>query len=88
MAKIIPLNERESIFDLNGLGTRRFNAFIRELTNQTNDTSAEVDTSVFIESLSLIADINNRIGSGDTLTSDTTGFTVDSDVLFSDMTEA
>ena len=88
MAKLIPLNEREPIFDAKGLGSRRFNAFIRELTTQTNEVVAEVDTSVFIESLSLIADINNRLGSGDVLTSDTTGFTVDSTVLFVDMAEA
>jgi len=88
MAEIIPLNEREPIFDRQGLGTRRFNAFIRDLTAQTNDTTTSVDSTIFVESLTLIADINNRLGSGDSLTFDTTGFSWDSDEFTFDMDEA
>ena len=37
---------------------------------------------------SALNEINNRLGSGDALTSDDTGFTVDLDTLSVDMTEA
>ena len=38
--------------------------------------------------LTLIADINERLGSGQFLTSDTDSFTVDSTIFFTDMDEA
>jgi len=41
-----------------------------------------------VNSQAQINEINNRLGSGDALTSDETGFTVDSTTLTVDMTEA
>ena len=86
--KIVPLRETEPIFDQKGIGTRRFNEFIREVTAVTNENAAEISAAVSIEIFALVADINNRLGSGDALTSDSDSFTVDSDELFTDLTEA
>ena len=88
MAKLIPLNEQEKIFDKRGLGTRRFNRFINQVTTQVNDSTEAVQDAVDIDTLSLIAAINERLGSEQFLTSDTDSFTVDSDTLFVDMIEA
>jgi len=86
--KLVPLNEQERIFDRNGLGTRRFNAYIRQISRRVNETSSELDTSIQVDALSLIADINNRLGSGDALTWDCDSFTWDSDNFTFDMDEA
>ena len=88
MAKLIPLNEQEKIFDKRGLGTRRFNRFINQVTTQVNDSTEAVQDAVDIDTLSLIAAINERLGSEQFLTSDSDSFTVDSDTLFVDMIEA
>ena len=88
MAKLIPLNEQEKIFDKRGLGTRRFNRFINQVTTQVNETTTVAQDAVAIDTLALIAGINERLGSEQFLTSDTDSFTVDSDTLFVDMIEA
>ena len=88
MPKLIPLNELEPIFDRKGFGTRRFNRFINQVTEQVNDSTEAVSDSVQIDTLSLLAAINERLGSEQFLTSDSDSFTVDSDVLFIDQTEA
>ena len=88
MAKLIPLNEQEKIFDKRGLGTRRFNRFINQVTTQVNDSTEAVQDAVDIDTLSLIAAINERLGSEQFLTSDSDSFTVDSDTLFVDQIEA
>jgi len=88
MAKLIPLNEQEKIFDRKGLGTRRFNRFINQVTTQVNETTTVAQDAVNIDALALIAGINERLGSEQFLTSDSDSFTVDSTTLFSDQTEA
>ena len=89
MAKvIIPLRETEPIFDQRGVGTRRFNEFIREIAEVSNTNTASISAAVSIDLFSQVAEIQNRLGSGDSLTSDSDSFTVDSDELFVDLTEA
>jgi hypothetical protein len=39
MAELIPLRETERIFDAQGTGTRRFNEFMRSVTNQVNTST-------------------------------------------------
>lgn len=86
--QLISLRRGEPIFDGRGFGTRRFNEYIEELTRQTNTNTGDISSAVSIEVFALIADINNRLGSGDELTSDSDSFTVDSSELFVDLTEA
>ncbi len=88
MAKLIPLNEQEKIFDKRGLGTRRFNRFINQVTSQVNETTTVAQDAVAIDTLSLIANINERLGSEQFLTSDSDSFTVDSINFFVDQDEA
>lgn len=88
MTRLIPLRETEPVFLPGGRGTRRFNEYIRNLTDQVNDTVEEVETNSRLELLASIADLNERLGSGDILTSDSDSFTVDSTELFVDLTEA
>jgi len=86
--QLIALRRGEPIFDGRGFGTRRFNEYIELLTEQTNTNTNEISAAVSIEIFALIADINNRLGSGDALTSDSDSFTIDSTELFVDLTEA
>jgi len=79
---------RDQILTKEGELTLRATKFFESLSDISNETSNAIDTSVSIETLSLIADINNRLGSGDALTSDSDSFTVDSTILFVDQTEA
>lgn len=79
---------RDQILTKEGELTLRATTFFESLSTISNETSNAIDTSVSIETLSLIADINNRLGSGDALTSDSDSFTVDSTILFVDQTEA
>lgn len=60
------------------------------LTAETADSNSEIDLTADSDplTLGLIADIRMQIGSGDFLTSDETGFTVDTDLLSVDMDEA
>ena len=86
--QLIALRRGEPIFDGRGFGTRRFNEYIELLTSQTNENTNEISANSFIEVFALISDINNRLGSGDALTSDSDSFTVDSVEFFVDLTEA
>lgn len=43
MAELIALRETEPIFFNGGVGTRRFNEYIRELTNQVNTTTSNTE---------------------------------------------
>lgn len=79
---------RDQIITENGELTLRAAKFFESLSDISNNTSSTIESSVQIETLSLIADINNRLGSGDALTSDSDSFTVDSTILFVDLTEA
>lgn len=87
MANIIPPRRNESLVD-GKLPTTRFSEYLERVADTTNENTAEI-TSISIENvLSLVNALENRLGSGDALTSDETGFTVDSTTLTVDMTEA
>jgi len=79
---------RNEILTKDGELTLRATKFFEALSSISNETSSTINTSTDIETLALIADINNRLGSGDALTSDSDSFTVDSTILFVDLTEA
>ena len=85
---LIALRRGEPIQDSRGFATRRFAEYIEQLTEQTNTNTSDISGNSFIEVFALISDINNRLGSGDALTSDSDSFTVDSTELFVDLTEA
>ena len=67
---------------------KRFSEYLERLTGQSNTTTNTLISIIDTSALSLILALENRIGSGDFLTSDETGFTVDSDKLSVDMDEA
>ena len=56
MAELIALDETIAIFDQRGIGTRRFNAYIRNLTTQVNTTTSsteEINTQLSSQQQSL-----------------------------------
>ena len=57
-------------------------------TGGQEDLIADANNVAITYNQAQLTEINARIGSGDPLTSDETGFTVDSDRLSVDMTEA
>lgn len=72
-----------------GSGTKRFHDWMESLTTTTNSNNDAVESgNVFSSALSRINALENRIGSGDALTWDETGFTWDSDRLSFDQDEA
>jgi hypothetical protein len=79
---------RGEILTKEGNGTTRFHEFLERMTTTTNDSADSIESQITSSVLGLIASLNERVGSGDFLTSDDTGFTVDSDVLFVDQDEA
>ena len=87
MADIIPPRRGEELTP-DGKPTVRFSEYLESLTSVTNDTTSEVNSLALENVLSLVNALENRLGSGDFLTSDETGFTVDSDRLSADMDEA
>ena len=87
MANIIPPKRGEELTP-EGKPTIRFSEYLERLTGQTNDNTNALNVALVKSVLALVFDIDRRLGSGDALTSDTTGFTVDSDTLFADMDEA
>lgn len=86
MAVVIP--PRNEVFTAEGLPTLRFYEFLRSLSDQSNVTTSDVTSMLDNTAISLLNDLINRIGSGDFLTWDDTGFTWDSDKLSFDMDEA
>ena len=58
------------------------------ITQESNETTTAIDASIVQILDASIFVLQARLGSGDFLTSDTDSFTVDSTVLFADMTEA
>lgn len=70
--------------------TRQFQEFLDDLGDVADDTTLNVVEPPRVDSLSiaLVAKLQKQIGSGNFLTSDETGFTVDSDRLSADMDEA
>jgi len=85
---VVPPRRGEAITP-GGSGTNRFHEWMERLTVTTNSNNEAVESgNVFSSALSRINALENRIGSGDFLTSDETGFTVDTDKLSADMDEA
>jgi len=87
VADIIPPRRDEQL-TTGGIPTLRTSEFFEELTNNSNVTLTTVSSTTQTAALALIFALENRIGSGDALTSDETGFTVDSTKLTVDQTEA
>lgn len=87
MADLIPPRRNEFI-TREGLPTTRFAEYLENLASRTNENTANTPSALIETALSLIFALENRLGSGDFLTSDETGFTVDSDRLTVDMDEA
>lgn len=86
MAIIPP--RRNEFLTKEGIPTTRFAEYLERITDQTNVNTSNTPTTIIESALSLIFALENRLGSGDFLTSDETGFTVDSDKLTVDMDEA
>lgn len=61
---------------------------LRIVATEVEDSKSETESSTFLQTQQRLNALNDRIGSGDPLTSDETGFTVDSTALTVDMTEA
>jgi len=85
--RLIP-PRRDQVITADGAMTQRFAEYLEGVAGITNDNTDEIASSTAVELLTLVADINNRLGSGDALTSDSDSFTVDSTELFVDQTEA
>ena len=88
MAEIVPPRRDEFLTPL-GKPTRRFMEFLEAMTKQTN-TSSSVASSVADNSAirAQLKALQQQVGSGNPLTSDETGFTVDTDKHTVDQDEA
>ena len=78
----------EPLFDQFGNPTIRFAEFLEQLSIEVNEISTATESSFNLILGGKLAALQAQIGSGDALTSDDTGFTVDTDLLSVDMTEA
>jgi len=78
----------EPLFDASGNITIRFAEFLSGVGVEVNSLVAVSEASFNISLGAQLADLQQQVGSGDALTSDETGFTVDLDTLSVDMTEA
>ena len=87
MAELIP-PRRDEFLTADGIPTRRFSEYLEQLASQTNNNASVLVTAADNTSLTQIFALENRIGSGDFLTSDETGFTVDTIKLSADQDEA
>lgn len=87
MVDIIP-PRRDEVLTPDGEPTKRFSEYLESMASSVNTASSEISSLTLENVLSLVNDLQNRLGSGDPLTSDETGFTVDSTKLSVDMTEA
>ena len=88
MADKIIAPRRNEVLTKGGTGTVRFMEYLEQSATHINDTAETVDAQTIQILAASIFELQARLGSGDFLTSDTTSFTVDSTVLFTDMTEA
>ncbi len=88
MANLIP-PRRDEFLTKDGVPTQRFAVYLESLTAKTNSTVTEtsINTDGSAARAQLFA-LQEQVGSGNFLTSDETGFTVDTDKLTVDMTEA
>ena len=87
MTDIIP-PRRDELLTPDGLPTPRFSEYLERITGTTNTNTAAVNVRANLAGLSRVLALEERLGSGDFLTSDETGFTVDSEKLSVDMDEA
>ena len=87
MADLIP-PRRGEFLTKEGIPTTRFAEYLELITRQTNTNAVAAAVTTNQSALSLHFSLENRLGSGNFLTSDDTGFTVDSDRLSVDMDEA
>ena len=88
MADLIP-PRRDEFVTKDGVPTQRFMEYLEQLTSDTNTTTTA--TSINADGSAARAQLlalQLQVGSGDFLTSDETGFTVDTDKLTVDMDEA
>lgn len=85
----VPPTRSENIINDNGTPTIKFAEFL-EKVGETSDSSDSFisSSSKNVNIFSVLFSLQDRIGSGDALTSDETGFTVDSINLTVDMDEA
>ncbi len=87
MADLIP-PRRGEFLTREGVPTTRFAEYLERLTGQTNANTGAVESAAPSTSRVQVAALENRLGSGDALTSDETGFTADLITLTVYMTEA
>ncbi len=87
MADLIP-PRRGEFLTKEGVPTTRFAEYLERLTSQANTSAAVAEAAVPSTARVQVAALENRLGSGDALTSDETGFTADLTTLTVDMTEA
>jgi len=87
MADIIPPRRGEEITK-GGRASVRLSEYLERITSQTNTNTSEIEVTPIESILAFHFALENRIGSGDALTSDETGFTVDSTIFTVDQTEA
>ena len=87
MADLIPPRRDEPITE-EGRSTQRFAEYLEDLARFTNGTVAAATSTMDSRARSLLSSLQEQVGSGDFLTSDETGFTVDTDKLSVDMDEA
>jgi hypothetical protein len=84
MTSVAPRRD-EPIVDASGKITQRFAQFLEGINRLVTDDSTAVPDEI---NNSVSFTLQTQIGSGDPLTSDETGFTVDSTALSVDMTES
>lgn len=85
--KLIP-PRRQEFWTPQGLPTQRFIKFIEGITGVSNDNSAAVDAQITQNLSSALFTLQEQVGSGDFLTTDTDSFTTDDDRFSTDMDEA
>lgn len=86
--RVTPPLRDESPFDENGLFTIRYSEYFEQTAESVNSSSEAAAKTSNRSALSRIFALENRLGSGDALTWDETGFTWDSDRLSFDQDEA
>ena len=79
---------RDQFLTADGLPTTRFSEYLEELGRESNTASTIISAIESSSVMALVNDLSQRVGSGQLLTSDETGFTVDSGLLSVDMVEA
>lgn len=87
MTHIIP-PRRNEVLTTTGVGTNRFMEYLERTADTINDTADIIDSQVLQKLSASIFALQVQVGSAEFLTSDCDSFTVDSDILYTDQTEA